>query len=266
VRTSLAWYALAVALVFAYVNTFAVWQLLQLRFGSGAALVPWLLAAVLAIGIVAIWRRGLRHGTVSPSLLLAALVVALAGMLLADPDYPAKRVHVPQYAVLAAVIWAALRPHVAAGRLAVLTILVGGLFGVHDEFLQGLHGDRTFGTRDMAVNLCGGIAGTFALAALTGRRVFTAEAVALPATVISGGLMSAVGLALYVAALAGLHAQPIPYWTTLPLLAGVFALACALVHDDTAADLRHAGTVVALLLIVLSFYPIVANETPLDFA
>ena len=262
---SLAWYGLAILLVVLYVNTFVFWGMLQAGFGEAAAMVPWLLAGVMALGVMALWRLGPRRAAMSPVLLGVALLAALAGLALADPDFPAKRIHVPQYAVLAAVVWAALKPYIAAERLVVATLLIGALFGVHDEFLQGLHPARTFGLRDMVVNLCGVFAGALVLAGLTGRPVATSRTFRVPVPLIAGSVVAVAGFGLSLHAMAGLPVRPLPYWPTLPLLAGGFALACALARSDIEPDIRHAGTVV-LQVLPLSVYPVIANVSPLHFA
>lgn len=264
--SSLAWYALAVLLVAVYVNTFAVWQALRLRLGDGATLVPWIVAAALVLLGVGFARRGEARRRVSPTLLALSLAVAVAGLLFADPEFPAKRIHVPQYALLSAVVWMALRRQVDAAHLALFTILVTALFGVHDEYLQGLHPSRTYGAADMLANLCGAVAGVLALAAFTGRPIATRTTAALPRGVVSGAIMAAIGLVLHIAVLVAFRGQTIPYWTALPLLAGVLALALALARDDGAPGVRHAGTTIVVLLALLSAYPVIANETPLDFA
>jgi uncharacterized protein YfiM (DUF2279 family) len=266
VTRSIACYLLAALLVIAYVNTFRIWQLLQMRVGEAAAGVPWMLAALLFAGAMLSWRRLSRRARPSLPMLAAALCAVLAGMLIADPDFPAKRVHVPEYAALAAIVWLALKAQVSRDRLVLLTVLVAGLFGVHDEFLQALHAERSFGLRDMAVNLCGAAAGTLVLAALSGHPFATAMTFRMPATVAAGAVFAAAGLALYLFALSGLAVEPLPYWPALPMLAGAFALAVALAFDRAEPGLYHAGTVIVLLLLLLSIYPVIANETPLHFA
>lgn len=263
---SLAFYGLAALLVVAYVNTFIVWKMLQIGLGETVALVPWFVAVVVTIGLATGLRRREHRNRVSAVMLIAALAVAFAGMLVADPQFPAKRVHVPQYALLSGVVWAALRERVGVGRVALYTVVVASLFGVHDEFLQGLHPERTYGLRDMAVNLSGCVAGALALSGFNGRGLFTADAISLPPTLIVGLAMAFSGFALYVPVPVIFRGVPIPYWSLLPLLAGVFALACALARDEVDSGQRHFGIVVCILLLMLFVYPVLANETKLVFA
>lgn len=259
-------YALCAALVIVYVNTFVVWQLLTLQFGAGVALVPWLMAALLALGFFFVWRRRGFATQAGWFLLSAALVIALAGLLIADPDFPAKRVHVPQYAVLGAIIWFALPAALDTPSRIAACVLTGTLFGIHDEFLQGLHPDRTFGLRDMIVNFCGVVAGAFAVAACRGPTAGSGDQPVVTRDVIAAGFMSATGLVLYLYAMAALAVRPLPYWPVLPMLAGAFALAITLNRKHVDPALREVAIVIVLLLVALAVYPVMANETSLHFA
>ena len=88
----------------------------------------------------------------------------------------------------------------------------------------------------------------------------------MPVPLIAGSVVAVAGVGLYLHAMAGLPVRPLPYWPTLPLLAGGFALACALARSDIEPDIRHAGTVAVLQVLPLSVYPVIANVSPLHFA
>lgn len=263
---SLLFHGLAALLVVLYVNTFVVWQLLSLRFEESAALAPWLFAVGTSFVAGAVWYRWRRRGVASLKLIVLAGAIALAGMMLTDPLYPAKRVHVPQYMILAVVVWAALATRVQTRRILFFTVLIAGLYGVHDEFLQGLHPDRSFGWRDMVVNLAGIVAGALMIEALIGQRLVAERMEALPKTFTAAVLMCLAGLGLYILAVLELRASAIPYWSVLPMLAGAFALAWAVARDDMPADARHVGTILVWLVVALSLYPVIVNETSLVFA
>ena len=118
--------------------------------------------AAAAIGLVGgIWWAFARRTGVSPSpaLLCAAVLIAGLGLLLADPRFPAKRIHVPEYIVVAWLVRAGLRHHLDGWSLTVGATLIAGLYGVHDELIQGLHPKRTYGLMDMATNACGAATG-----------------------------------------------------------------------------------------------------------
>src|SRR3954452_12078686 len=133
-------YPVAALLVIAYVNTFELWALLVGSIGpEQAALVPFV---TLAAGLgLACWWVILHRGTIRirPVLLIMALALAVLGLALTDPTYPAKRIHVPQYLLLALVLRRALSDHVGGTTLNAVTMVVTLVFGIHDEMLQGLH-------------------------------------------------------------------------------------------------------------------------------
>src|SRR3954453_14448924 len=160
-------YPVAALLVIAYVNTFELWALLVRSIGpEQAALVP---VATLAAGLgLTGWWIILHRGTIRmrPVLLITALALAALGLALTDPSYPAKRIHVPQYLLLALVLRRALSDHVGGTALNAATIVVTLVFGIHDEMLQGLHPSRTYGLRDILVNATAGASGAFLAAGM----------------------------------------------------------------------------------------------------
>src|SRR4051794_36321170 len=92
-------YPLASVLVVLYVNTFELWGVLVRALGADkAALVPiFTLACLLAAGGWRLRRRTKtlpNQPTLQPMLILLALALAVLGLMLTDPAYPAKRIHV----------------------------------------------------------------------------------------------------------------------------------------------------------------------------
>ena len=84
---------------------------------------------------------------------------AVLGLVLTDPRFPAKRIHVPEYIAVAWLVRAGLRHYLNGWSLTVGAALIASLYGVHDELIQGLHPVRTYGLVDMASNACGATAG-----------------------------------------------------------------------------------------------------------
>src|SRR5688572_29698321 len=99
-------YPLAAVMVVLYVNTFELWAILVGWIGADrAALVPFVTLGCGLLGAAAWWARRRDDGArFRPVLIVAALGLALLGLALTDPDYPAKRIHVPQYLLLALVL------------------------------------------------------------------------------------------------------------------------------------------------------------------
>lgn len=155
-----AWHALAALLVLVFAHTFELWRWLVATLGpTGAAFVPAGLALALAAGFAAILRA---RGAIEWRYLALAAAFAAIGLLSTDPQFPAKRIHVPQYALLAAILRLAL-PDCAGWTRTLGAAFLASLYGVHDEFVQGLMRTRSYGTADMIVNALGACAGALAL-------------------------------------------------------------------------------------------------------
>jgi hypothetical protein len=136
--------------------------------------------------------------------------LALAGLLLADPAFPAKRVHVFQYALLALVVRQALGGRIGGTALLAMAALVAALLGVHDELVQGIRPERYFGLGDILVNSVSALAGACLGAALSqsddGRGTVTPRA----------WLAIGIALAGLAALIVGLAQTPLPLWAWLP--------------------------------------------------
>ncbi len=98
----------------------AIRRLGRLRSGS----LPWLIAVV---GILALWALSLRRS-------------------------PEEAVHLPEYGVLAVLLWRALRPTVPDANVFVAGAVIGCLVGTVDEVIQWLTPERFWDWRDVALN------------------------------------------------------------------------------------------------------------------
>ena len=101
------------------------------------------------------------------ALLGGAVVAASIGLLLTDPQYPAKRIHIAKYVAVAWLVYLGLGGRLGGPRRALATLLIAALLGVHDELIQGLHPDRSFGIRDIVANGFGAAAGALIALAVT---------------------------------------------------------------------------------------------------
>lgn len=257
----LRWYVAAAALVLVYVQTFALWQALVAGLGAAAAsAVPAFAVAALAAGALAAARRRRRAVAWGWVALGAGLVGA--ALLATDPQFPAKRIHVAQYVLLAWVVERGVPAGLSGLPRAGAAALVAGLFGLHDEFLQGLHPDRSYGLRDAGVNALAALAGALILHGLRGGGRSPGMA-KVPPALAAGGAMLAVGLGLLLAGLeAGLSA-PAPVWTMLPLLAG--ASAATLLAADARGPWAETGRVVLVLAAALPLYLLATHVPGLAF-
>ena len=249
-------WALAALLVAAFANAFPLWVWLSQQLGAAAKLLPFALAGLLVAAMLLAGRGGRRD----IRWLAAGIFAALLGLALADPDFPAKRVHVAEYAVLALVLRRALRPWFVGADLVLAVALLGLLAGLHDEAIQGLMPSRTYGLRDILVDGLGAIAGACLVQGLGFR-----DAAEQPARwrhmpkLLLAPLAGALLLAL---ALPGFEGGPIPPWTAAPLLAGCAACSIVPLPQD-----GWRGFTIALLLILapLALYPVLSHVPPLVF-
>jgi hypothetical protein len=263
-------YPVAALLVVAYVNTFELWALLVRSIGpEQAALVPF---ATLAAGLgLTGWWIILHRGTIRirPVLLIMALALALLGLALTDPAYPAKRIHVPQYLLLALVLRRALSDHVGGAALNAATIVVTLIFGIHDEMLQGLHPSRTYGLRDIVVNATAGASGAL-LAAGIGLWRGPSGPLHLPVPIGAALAVQAAALIFLVMTLmsyVGVNPvdAPPPALAGAPLAIGAIALMVLFRSGSPSPAARHIRMVIAWTILPLALYPVIPHVTPLVF-
>ena len=164
---SYAWYLAAIVLVALMVNTFDLWQAFASSAGLIAVAAPVVAVLVVLTGsaIVILRQRNLR--AIKCALLGSSVAVAVIGLALTDPQFPAKRIHVVEYIAVAWLVYGGLGRRFGGPRRAAAAVLIATLLGVHDELVQGLHAQRTFGILDIVANGLGAAAGALAALAMT---------------------------------------------------------------------------------------------------
>ncbi len=193
-KRTYALHLLAAIAVSGYANSFEIWRWLAAFVGPAAIYLPFALAAVAGVTLIcaAAARRG-AGSSIGMRWVATALALALAGFWLADPQFPAKRIHVPQYFLIGLLMRVALASAGGGWQRTLGAILLGTLYGIHDEFLQGLLPERTYGLVDIATNALGAAAGALAGHALAFDRATPAPrpapgdivALVLPVTVLA---------------------------------------------------------------------------------
>jgi hypothetical protein len=247
---ALPWYGFAVILVAVYVNTYDIWRWLIANAGNSAASVSPFAITATALAIAFLFAR---RGGAWPALVLGA-AIALGALFLTDPDYPAKRIHIPQYMLLSLVLRRALF-HSATPEPALtgLSVAMAALLGIHDEFLQGFHPDRSFGLRDIGVNALGVLSGGLLANGLglfvNGRAAAWDTGKPFLVTVIA---MSMAAM-LFIAPMEAYRGQTIPIWTIMPLLAA--CCVWALLPGRRPLPWRIAGLLAASLVL----YPMASH-------
>ena len=245
----------AVLLVGTYVQAFPVWSWLAAGLGRPlAALVPFGAAAVILVltGVAAGRLAGRRRPAWLP--LLAGAGLTLAVLALPDAQFPAKRIHVAEYLVLAVLVCRALSPLVTGPALTLLGALAAALYGMHDELIQGLTPPRTFGLTDILVDALSGLAGALML---QGLRLFEREGLPTTFQPSAGLALILLGSVLFILPLPAYDGQVLPVWPVLPLLAGGFVWFFN--PPPAPAGLRRACDQISLLALLLAVYPVVSQ-------
>jgi hypothetical protein len=263
-------YLLCCALVPLYVNLFPLWKYLSTRFGSSSdtafSVLP---AAVLVLFLALCWfvqrLTGKRSAPIDRTALLAGATLCLVGLLVPDPGFPVKRIHVAEYAALSLAARFALSSSLSGPALLFYSSCFAAVLGIHDEFLQGLHPARTYGLRDMAVNIIGSCGGGLIW---HGLNLFSPPAQGHTAAPKSradflylGWLFAALLMLVWPAYY--FKGQPIELWTALPLLAAVF---CFFNHRKQFSPLTARGlSALTAVSAALAAYPLLSRLPGITF-
>lgn len=248
---------LSLGLLALYVNAFPLWAMLSSRLGREiAGYLPFAVVGLLGAALLLFSLRRRWHW---PSLGLAILFAAL-GLWLADPAFPAKRVHVAEYALLALVLRRALLPWLGGPQLTLIAAMAAALFGFHDEMLQGLLPERTFGLSDIAVDCLGALAGSL-LGGGLGLCERPMRGAAWPDP-LPLWLALLAGVALLAYAMPAFIGDAAPFWVAAPLLGSGAAL---LFLAPPPNPWRPVATLLLLLTQPLAFYPLLTHVPPFVF-
>lgn len=256
-------FVLAVLLTVAYVQTFALWRWLgTLVSPSVAGVVPFVVTGVVlaaAVGGGFVMRR--RNIQAHWSVVLLGVALAVVSLFLSDPQFPAKRIHIVEYGLLAIVVRHAFSYRLGGAALLWASVIVTALLGCHEELLQGLHPLRTFGPDDIGRNVAAALAGGLIGHGLhlfqrpDRSREDLASMLSLEAVAVF------LGVVLLLWSLAAFRSDWIPWWTMAPLLAAG-ALWCRRFGAWT-GSLLHPFSLGFWLCQTMSLYPLLANVSPL---
>ena len=220
------YYTSAFILTACYPHSFVLWQALSQRLNDKVSTaLPILIttATVAATLVFFIRKKNLRAPGTSPwPYLIGGVLIAILGVFATDPGFPAKRIHIPQYIVLALIVQRALSFDLPVRAILPATLLLTTLLGVHDELMQGLNTQRTFGLRDIGVNSLGALSG-----ALLGAGFYRAEKPKRPnldGRTLFGAAILTLATSLMLLPLEYLRDAPIPLWTIAPIAAAGFSV------------------------------------------
>ena len=257
----------ALVLVAAYIAAFDFWRALVGRLGTGRAdILPVALTGLAAIVVLALGLQSAGRGRrANLTAVVVGIVIAVAALFLSDPAFPAKRIHVLEYALLAVVVGRAVSVETGGRALLFATALATVVLGSHDELIQGLLDGRTFGLRDFEIDAVSAVAG---VAIGHGLGLFPeAGSVQTESLEFDEWLALAILVAGWLAMLAAMSRltdTPMPLWPVVPLAAGGLGWAIASAGAPATAARRTLATL-ALLILATAIEPILAHAIPLDF-
>lgn len=260
---SFAYVGLAAILVVLFIPTIGIWQLLSAKFGSTISLLIPVVAVAGLLSILLLFRmRARRELPFAWPYIVVAIVLCGIALMMSDPRFPAKRIHVAEYVLVAIVVRRAFCRWTSGTKLIVITAVVSVLFGIHDELIQGLHPKRTFGLRDIAVDGCSAIAGALAgHGLLLNERIEKASSV-WPMPNMWSIAAIVLGLGLMLGPLPAFREVNTPWWIITPMLAAGFIW-----HMLERAPRRWGdpATIAAWMAFVSVTYPVLTHVSPLLF-
>ena len=250
-------YLLCLILVPVYVNMFPIWKYLSTVFGDiFFVILPPVILALFVGGVLWIHLQARQSSLpIDRKSVGLGVLICFIGLLATDPDFPVKRVHVVEYAFICLIARYAMSHFLHGLPLLFFSACFGALLGVHDEFLQGLHPARTYGLRDMGVNLMGSFGGGLIW---HGLHLFSVKK---PSTVASidlyflGWLL--VGVLLLVWPAVYYRGLVVEIWVAVPLLAApVYYL---MYREIFTREISHGIFAVTAAAVSLAIYPLLTG-------
>jgi hypothetical protein len=117
---------------------------------------------LLLVAVFLIWTKWIELDLKKLLCKQAVFIVLLLTTLfwIPDPQFAAKKIHIPEYIFIALLCRWALTPFFQNSRyLSLASFLMVVFLGIHDEVLQGFHPERYFGYIDIVVNIGSGVVG-----------------------------------------------------------------------------------------------------------
>jgi len=257
-------YLACVTLIPFYVNMFPLWKYLTTAWGDEVFILipPLALIVLLGCGLLLLRRRQqLNREAISVTPIIIGILFCLMGLVIPDPDFPIKRIHVAEYLILSAIARYAMSHRLQGIPLMVFSACFASLLGVHDEFLQGLHPARTFGLRDMLVNCLGSFGGSLIwYGARSAAKDEQSKASKIDWLYTSWLLFSVAALVLPSAFYRGLT---LPFWPALPLIGAVIYF--FMYSNRFSRRTKHGIWAISGVSFTLLFYPLLTHLPSIVF-
>lgn len=160
----IAWVLIALY-TFILPDAILVYQKIVDLFGQATAGKVPLMAALILGGLYALIVFRQKKDWKNLLYLVPCGLIALAIFTL-EPN-PNKHIHIPEYVLMAWLLYWVLSKDIKGGQILVLVFLYASLLGVTDELQQGVHPGRFYGASDMLVNASSALIGVFTILGLT---------------------------------------------------------------------------------------------------
>ena len=142
----------------------AIYNFIVNNYGqSVAGRVPLVLVVILGVAYIVVSRRS-KKGFMNLLYLVPGAVIAYIIMTV-EPN-PNKHIHIPQYTLMAWLLYAVLSKDIRGNSIFILVYIYASMLGVVDELEQGVHPARFYGWSDMIVNTSSAIIGIFTIMGL----------------------------------------------------------------------------------------------------
>lgn len=161
--TAFLWVLIAVY-VFVIPDAILVYRYIEKNYGIVfAGKIPAVLVLLFGCAFLVYLRRSKRDLRNLLYLIPSAVIVLV---IFQSVDNPNKHIHIPEYVILAWLVYTVLSRDYDGKGILILVFLCTSLLGVVDELEQGIHPDRSYGWIDMAVNSSSALIGVFSIQGL----------------------------------------------------------------------------------------------------
>jgi len=153
-----------IAYTFSLPFAIVVYESITLRWSSEiAGLIP---RIILLAASVAYVFYSLRVGLSLRRIFLLLPCGVIAFLIICLEPNPNKHIHIPEYILMAWLLFGALKMDYRGAGIYLLIFLCLSFLGLLDEILQGIHPSRFFGWQDMLLNSSSGLIGILSLIGL----------------------------------------------------------------------------------------------------
>jgi len=161
---SLVLWLLIAILTFLLPNVIIIYRYIEANFGGAfAGKIPFFLVIVSGTGYIAcllLMKKSLKN------LLYLVPCVAIIWFIFTFQENPNKHIHIPEYVLLAWLVYAALYRDYRGSGIFILVFVCTSMLGLVDELEQGIHPGRFYGLSDMLVNTSSALIGVFTILGL----------------------------------------------------------------------------------------------------